>query len=45
MKQRRLAIVTLHSEGWNVKSIASYLKTSRRSQVLQQTLFACSEAP
>ena len=27
--ERRLAIVTLHSEGWNVKSIASYLKTSR----------------
>ncbi|MGB3633179.1 MAG: DDE-type integrase/transposase/recombinase [Rubrobacteraceae bacterium] len=26
---RRLAIVTLHSEGWNVKSIAGYLKTSR----------------
>ena len=28
-KERRLAIVTLHSEGWNVKSIAGYLKTSR----------------
>jgi hypothetical protein len=27
--ERRLAIVTLHSEGWNVKSIAIYLKTSR----------------
>ncbi len=27
--ERRLAIVTLHSEGWNVKSIAGYLKTSR----------------
>src|SRR5215204_4965504 len=27
--ERRLAIVTLHSEGWNTKSIASYLKTSR----------------
>jgi putative transposase len=27
--ERRLAIVALHSEGWNVKSIASYLKTSR----------------
>jgi putative transposase len=27
--EHRLAIVTLHSEGWNVKSIASYLKTSR----------------
>ncbi len=26
--ERRLAIVTLHSEGWNVKSIAGYLKTS-----------------
>ena len=27
--ERRLAIVTLHAEGWNVKSIAGYLKTSR----------------
>ena len=27
--ERRLAIVTLHSEGWNTKSIAGYLKTSR----------------
>lgn len=27
--ERRLAIVTLHSEGWNVKSIAGYLETSR----------------
>ncbi len=27
--ERRLAIVTLHSEGWNVKSIAGYLKTYR----------------
>jgi len=27
--ERRLVIVTLHSEGWNVKSIASYLKISR----------------
>ena len=27
--ERRLAIVTLHSEGWNVKSIAGYLGTSR----------------
>src|SRR5215210_4201504 len=27
--ERRLAIVTLHSEGWNVKSIAGYLKSSR----------------
>jgi putative transposase len=26
---RRLAIVALHSEGWNVKSIAGYLKTYR----------------
>jgi len=26
---RRLAIVTLHSEGWNVKSIAGYLKIYR----------------
>src|SRR5215216_6428768 len=28
-RERRLAIVTLHAEGWNVKSIAAYLKTSR----------------
>lgn len=27
--ERRRAIVTLHSEGWNVKSIAGYLGTSR----------------
>jgi putative transposase len=27
--ERRLAIVSLHSEGWNVKSIAAYLKTYR----------------
>jgi putative transposase len=27
--ERRLAIVTLHAEGWTVKSIAGYLKTSR----------------
>ncbi len=27
--ERRKAIVTLHSEGWNVKSIADYMKTSR----------------
>jgi hypothetical protein len=27
--ERRLVIVTLHSEGWNVKSIAGYLKTYR----------------
>jgi putative transposase len=27
--ERRLATVTLHSEGWNVKSIAGYLKTGR----------------
>ena len=27
--ERRKAIVTLHSEGWNVKSIAEYLKISR----------------
>lgn len=27
--KRRLAIVTLHSEGWNAKSIAAYLKTGR----------------
>jgi putative transposase len=28
-RERRLAIVTLHAEGWNTKSIAGYLKTSR----------------
>ncbi|MDP9488216.1 MAG: helix-turn-helix domain-containing protein, partial [Actinomycetota bacterium] len=28
-EERRLAVVTLHSEGWNVKSIAGYLRTSR----------------
>jgi transposase len=28
--ERRLAIVRLHSEGWNVKSIAAYLQTTRR---------------
>jgi putative transposase len=27
--ERRKAIVTLHSEGWNVKSIAGYLRTYR----------------
>ena len=27
--ERRKAIVTLHAEGWNVKNIAGYLKTSR----------------
>lgn len=27
--ERRKAIVTLHAEGWNVKSIAGYLKISR----------------
>jgi len=27
--QRRLAIVRLHVEGWNAKSIAEYLETSR----------------
>ena len=30
-KERRLAVVTLHSEGWNVKSIAGYLKTRRHT--------------
>lgn len=29
IRERRLAIVKLHSEGWNVKSIAGYLKTYR----------------
>lgn len=28
-KERRMAVVRLHAEGWNVKSIASYLKTAR----------------
>ena len=28
-EERRLAVVTLHAEGWNTKSIAGYLKTSR----------------
>ena len=27
--ERRKAIVTLHSEGWNIKSIAGYLRTYR----------------
>lgn len=27
--QRRLAIIHLHAEGWNIKSIAGYLATSR----------------
>lgn len=27
--ERRLAIVRLHSEGWNIKSIAAYLETNR----------------
>jgi transposase len=27
--QRRLAIIHLHNEGWNVQSIATYLQTSR----------------
>lgn len=29
--ERRKAIVTLHSEGWNVKSIAGYLKIGRHT--------------
>jgi putative transposase len=28
--ERRLAIVRLHTEGWNTKSIAAYLQTTRR---------------
>jgi len=28
-RERRTAVVRLHAEGWNVKSIASYLKTAR----------------
>ena len=29
--ERRLAIVRLHVEGWNAKSIAAYLETSRQT--------------
>jgi putative transposase len=29
--QRRLAVVRLHVEGWNAKSIAAYLETSRQT--------------
>ena len=29
--ERRLAMVRLHAEGWNVKSIAAYLETSRQT--------------
>lgn len=29
--ERRLAMVHLHAEGWNVKSIAAYLETSRQT--------------
>ena len=28
-KERRMAVVKLHAEGWSVKAIASYLKTSK----------------
>lgn len=28
-RERRMAVVRLHAEGWNVKSIASYLATAR----------------
>jgi putative transposase len=28
--ERRLAIIRLHAEGWNTKSIAAYLQTTRR---------------
>ena len=28
-RERRMAVVRLHAEGWNVKSIASYLDTTR----------------
>lgn len=28
---RRLAIIRLHAEGWNIKSIAAYLQTSRQT--------------
>jgi len=36
--ERRLAIIRLHSEGWNIKSIAAYLQTTRRRvyQTLQR---------
>ncbi len=27
--ERRLAVIRLHADGWNVKRIASYLETSR----------------
>jgi transposase len=29
--ERRLAIIRLHAEGWNIKSIAAYLQTSRQT--------------
>jgi transposase len=29
--ERRLAVVRLHSEGWNIASIAAYLQTSRQT--------------
>lgn len=29
--ERRLAIIRLHAEGWNVQSIAAYLQTSRQT--------------
>jgi len=37
-KERRMAVVRLHAEGWTVTSIASYLKTSRQTvyQVLKR---------
>lgn len=28
-REKRMALVRLHAEGWNVKSIASYLRTAR----------------
>lgn len=30
-RERRMAVVSLHAEGWSVTSIASYLKTSRQT--------------
>ncbi len=40
-RERRMAVVRLHAEGWNVKSIASYLKTARTT--VYRTLKSGSE--
>lgn len=43
--ERRLAIMTLHSEGWNVKTIAGYLKTSHHTVVSDGAgIFKASQA-